>query len=516
MLPNLLADEPSQCRDAINKRFVRYNNVMRHSCFLKLLWVFLPMVIFSCTDDDHFSSSAQFQLSFSTDTVKIDTVFSRVPSATKTFWVYNRSGEGIRCESVRLAQGNQTGFRVNVDGTYLGASQGYQVSNVEIRDKDSIRVFVELTSPVNNLDSPQPLADDLVFSLESGVQQKVRLTAWTWDAQMVNDWHVTADTTIATSKPIVVYGGITVEDNATLTISEGTTLYFHENAGLNVYGRLLVDGSAEKNVVFRGDRIDRMFDYLPYDRVSGQWQGIHFYEQSYGNIVNYADIHSAYNGVVCDSSAVDKLKLQMFSSVVHNCQGYGLIATHSVVDLVNSQVSNTLNDCVALFGGVGRIWHCTLAQFYPYDANRGAALRFGNVNGDKVYPLYDFNCVNSIVTGYADDVVMGEADTSAVYKFSFDHCLLRTPAIDDTVNIKEVIWEDPKDTVSCGYKQFVNIDTDNLIYDFRLKQNSPAIGKASNSLTLEYDRLGVRRDEEPDMGCYEYVAAGDDSPNEDN
>ena len=478
---------------------------MRHFGNFAWLWTLLLMALSACSDDDHFSSSAQYLLSFSTDTVKIDTVFSRVPSATKTFWVYNRSGEGIRCTNVRLAQGNQTGFRVNVDGSYLGAAQGYQVPNIEIRDKDSIRVFVELTSPVNNLDEPQLLTDDLVFSLESGVEQKVALTAWTWDAVMVNDWHVTADTTLSIQKPVVVYGGITVEENATLSIEQGTMLYFHENAGLNVYGRLLVNGTADNNVVLRGDRIDHMFDYLPYDRVSGQWQGLHFYESSYENVVNFADIHSAYNGVVCDSADVSRLKLQLANSVVHNCQGYGVSATHAVVDIVNCQITNTLNDCVAFLGGVGRVLQCTLAQFYPFDANRGAALRFGNVRDGKVYPLYDFSCVNSIVTGYADDVVMGEADTTANYKFAFRNCLLRTPAIDDTVNVKDVVWEDPKDTVSCGYKQFVNIDTDNLIYDFRIKASSPAVGKADAADAPEFDRLGIRRGEEPDMGCYVHV-----------
>ena len=222
-------------------------------------------------------------------------------------------------------------------------------------------------------------------------------------------------------------------------------------------------------------------------------------------MVNFADIHSAYNGVVCDSADVSRLKLQLANSVVHNCQGYGVSATHSVVDIVNCQITNTLNDCVAFLGGVGRVLQCTLAQFYPFDANRGAALRFGNVRDGKVYPLYDFSCVNSIVTGYADDVVMGEADTTANYKFAFRNCLLRTPVIDDTVNVKDVVWEDPKDTVSCGYKQFVNIDTDNLIYDFRIKASSPAVGKADAADAPEFDRLGIRRGEEPDMGCYEHV-----------
>lgn len=57
----------------------------------------------------------------------------------------------------------------------------------------------------------------------------------------------------------------------------------------------------------RGDRTDRMFDYLPYDRVSGQWQGIHLYSSSTQNSISYADIHSTMDGIVCDSAAFDSI-----------------------------------------------------------------------------------------------------------------------------------------------------------------------------------------------------------------
>lgn len=466
---------------------------------LPLMWV---MMLFSCSDDDDFSSSAGLRLTFSQDTVRLDTVFSQVPTATKTFWVYNKSGHGIRCSNIRLEKGNQTGFRVNVDGEYLGASEGYQVNDIEVRKSDSLRVFVELTSPANNHIEPTLLEDNLVFSLESGVEQRVNLNAWTWDAEQYRDMRIDRDSIIMSTKPIIIYGGITVSEGAKLTIGAGTTLYFHENAGIDVYGRLLLLGEPDNNVVLRGDRIDNMFDYLPYDRVSGQWQGIHFYEPSYENYINYADIHSTYNGIVCDSSDVSILKLSLYNSVVHNCQGYGLKSTHSVVDVVNCQLTNALHDCMAVFGGVARVMNCTIAQFYPYDANRGAALRFGN---SASHPLYAFDCINSLVTGYADDVVMSEADTTTNYTFTFDHCILRTPAVNDTVNIRDVIWENPEDTVGTGKNHFRMIDIDLIKYDFRLDSLSTAIGKGKPNPDLPFDRLGIRRDEEPDIGCYEYV-----------
>ena len=166
----------------------------------------------SCTDDDSFSLSKSDILTFSTDTISMDTIFSTVPTSTRTFWVYNKAGDGIRCTKVRLARGNQTGFRINVDGEYLSPTSGYQISDVEIRKNDSIRVFVELTSPENGKQEPQLLEDELVFLLESGVEQKVALNAYTWDANLLKNVYVQNDTTIGTdSKPTVIYGGLTVD-----------------------------------------------------------------------------------------------------------------------------------------------------------------------------------------------------------------------------------------------------------------------------------------------------------------
>ena len=496
----LLQDE-RKGGDAIKRLLERYDNTMWKYSPSLIVSSLLLALLFSCSDDE-FSTSTSCRLSFSVDSVALDTVFSQVPTVTKTFWVYNKSGSGIRCSNIRLEKGNQTGFRVNVDGSYLGASEGYQVNDIEVRSGDSIRVFVELTSPANHREEPSLLEDNLVFSLESGVQQRVNLNAWTWDALSRTDMLINRDSVISSSRPMIIYGGITVAEGATLTIGAGTTLYFHQDAGIDVYGRLLVEGDASNNVVLRGDRIDRMFDYLPYDRVSGQWQGIHFYESSYDNVINYADIHSTYNAIVCDSSDVGRVKLRLCNSVVHNCQGYGVHSTHSYVDIVNSQVTNTLESCVSVVGGWARVLQCTLAQFYPYDANRGAALSFNNT---PTIPLYAFQCVNSLVTGYADDVVMSVADTTTAYSYYFDHCILRTSAISDTVNVKDVIWEDPKDSLAGGVRHFKDVDIDLLKYDFRLDSLSTAVGKALPLDSLPFDRLGIRRDEHPDIGCYEFV-----------
>ncbi|MDO4160214.1 MAG: right-handed parallel beta-helix repeat-containing protein [Prevotellaceae bacterium] len=468
----------------------------------------MTSVMLSCSDDDSFSISSSNTLTFSTDTITMDTVFSKVPTPTYSFWVYNKSGDGIRCTSIRLANGNQTGFRANVDGEYLSQSSGYQVTNVDIRNKDSIRVFVELTSAETGSVDPQKIEDNLVFTLESGVQQSVNLNAYSWDATLLTNLEVKSDTTIdSSSKPLVIYGGITVDSAATLRIAAGSTIYFHSDAGIDVYGKLITEGSANNNVVLRGDRTDNMFDYLPYDRVSGQWNGIRFYQSSYGNSINYTDIHSTYDGVVCDSSDVSIEKLELINSTIHNCQGYGLKSTNCLVNVVNSQISNTLDDCVYVLGGSVLLLHCTLAQFYPFDADRGAALRFTNLNNEISYPLLQMLCINSIVTGYADDVLMGEGlSEDADFNYLFMNSLLRSvePEEEDA-NLINIIWEDVADTDSTGEKNFKLVDIDNMIYNFRLDSISKAIGAANAEYSTSTDRDGNQRDELPDIGCYEYI-----------
>lgn len=459
----------------------------------------------SCSDDDNFSTSQSDVLTFSMDSVSMDTVFSTVPSSTRSFWIYNHSGGNIRCTNVRLENGNQSGFRVNVDGAFLSPTDGYQVNDIEVRKGDSARVFVELTSPRSNRDEPKLVSDNIIFSLESGMQQKVNLNAYSWDAIFMKNRVITSDTTINGSKPIIIYGPITVNENATLTIEPGTTLYFHADAGLEVNGKLICAGTPDNQITLRGDRLDNMFDYLPYDYVSGQWQGVRFGETSYDNIIKYTDIHGAFNGLQIDSSDVDRTTLEISNSTIHNCQGAGLSSTNSKLTAVNCQFTNTLGSCLNIDGGDAFINNCTLAQFYPFDSNRGSALTFSGIT----YPLRSFVCQNSIITGYADDEWMGgkpDEDNENEFNFHFKNCIIRTPKLEteDSVFFENVIFEDVEDTTSTGIKHFVKIDSEKQRYDFHLASASSAIDKADLESASSTDHDGTPRDDKPDLGAYEF------------
>ena len=428
-----------------------------------LLWV-------ACENDESFSTSSGLELTFSADTLKMDTLFSKTPSSTYAFWVYNRNDQGLRLSTVRLKRGNQTGYRVNVDGVYLDNSNGSQTHNVEIRRKDSILVFVELTAPENKQAKPTLIEDDLLFNLESGREQKVNLRAWAWDAKKLYDPVFAKDSVISSEQPLVVYGNMVVEEGVTLTL-QNTTLYFHSGAGIEVNGTLKTE-----NCLMRGDRLDRLFDYLPYDRADGQWQGIRFTETSTDNSLMDTEIRNAVEGIVCDSAELDMTtyRLEMERCTVHNCSGTGVAAVNANIALDHCLLSNAGGDCLSVTGGKADINYCTLAQFFPFDAGRGAAIRFTNLWGEKTLPT-EINCTGSILTGYADDVVEGlKADGETEFKYHFTDCLIRMPE-KESEEFTDIIWESPKDEAG-GKHHFVKIDEDNFIYDFHLVETSPAQG----------------------------------------
>lgn len=465
------------------------------------------LTLSACMDDENFSLSKSDLLTFSTDSIKLDTIFSTIPSSTRSFWVYNRTKQGLRCKNIRLNNGNQVGFRANVDGTYLSPASGYQVNDIEIRKGDSIRVFIELTSSKNFGNTLKKIEDDLVFTLESGAQQKVNLNAYSWDADIVRGLKISADTIIsASSKPLVVYGGITIEKNSTLTIAPGSTLYFHGNGGLEVYGCLICNGTSDKKIELRGDRLDNMFDYLPYNYVSGQWSGVHLYESSYNNILEYTDIHSTYDGLKADSSDISRKKLTLRNSTIHNCQGYALYTINSYIEASNVQFSNSLNACLSMENGKMSINNCTLAQCYPFDSNRGPAL---SITTSNKFPNLSFECKNSLITGFASDEmqIAYDKEEKDSCKFTFEHCIIRTPKIEteDSVFFKNVIFEDATDTAQTARKHFVKIDDQTYRYDFHLTSESKAINSADPNSAEKTDHDGTARDEKPDIGAYEYV-----------
>ena len=483
----------------------------RRLCMSALLLTATIFTLFSCMKDDEFTTSINAGLEFEKDTVRFDTVFTTIGSSTKRFKVFNRGDKGIRLTSVLLESGGTSGFRINVDGL-----TGAMVSDIEIPRKDSIFIFAEVTVNPQGSDTPQLLRDAIVFNFESGRQQRLVLEAWGQDIIVLKAEEITADRTLTSPRPYLIYDSLVVKEGATLTLAEGTTLCFHNEANLIVHGTLVAQGTQEKRVTLRGDRTDKMFSNLPYDWMDSQWGGVTLCPESSGNQLNFVDIHGGNYGIDCPLSTTDNQKLLLTNSIIHNVMGHGLSMIGCKAEVMNSQITNAGGDCVRLVGGESNFTHCTIVQLYPWDATYGKAIFFTNTNDKEPCPLLGARFYNCLITSWEweDDAIEGSPnkDKEVAFEYLFHHCLIDiklTGQSSEEVASHFVNCVNESgmkgDDVIRGKKNF--LETVTYLYVFQLAEQSNArgIGDATYSSSLPYDLDGTERPaDKPDAGCYQF------------
>ncbi|HQX45229.1 MAG TPA: hypothetical protein PK209_11780 [Saprospiraceae bacterium] len=497
---------------------MKTNNFFRHLTGIALLMILLNN---SCQQEQFTSDPAKLP-AFSSDTISFDTVFTTLGSATLFIKIYNPHEEFLRITSIKLAGGQQSHFRMNLDG-----QPGTEFKNIEIRPKDSLYIFCEVTiNPVDPLEvSPFIIQDSIVF-LTNSVSQRVLLVARGQNANYFPDKSNKAQVSLLDlqggtlrlddPKPYIFYG-IVVVDNGTLEIDEGTNLHFFGgitaakdaegnrffyNDGRLIIGsnaRILVKGTLEKPVVFRGVRLESFYQNIP-----GQWSGLFIDKYSTGNEIRFAEIRNNLVGLYLDSLAeclVDKCKfsfnsyqgiscyaaqLRLYNSLFHN-QGQQslLIQNGGIYDVVYSTFANLGNteSAVQLSNN-----YCTNAPFCSVFNKHPLKAGF----------------TNCLITGTAGDEfwMRKDADENIGFEVSLDHCLLR---------VNELIRKDyfpdfkTKYGMNCYYKNdldslFKNISTD----DFSLDSLSFADKKAIPLGMHPTDLKNVARDLQfPDLGCYE-------------
>ena len=475
----------------------------------------VAMGISSCVEEVEFSTNLQHRLAFSSDTIAFDTLFTDVSSATQAFLVYNRNEYALRIAHATLAGGENSPFRVNVDGL-----SGSAFGDLAIRGGDSMYVFVEVTIDPRGQDEPFEVADSLCFILESGVMQKVLFTASGQDATVLRGVVIDADTRLTAQRPYLIYDSLRVEEGSVLYLEPGARLFFADKVEMQVHGRIEAVGMVDSPIVFRGARTDRMFSYLPYDRLSAQWGGITLHESSRDNVFDHCDIHRGTYGLRAKGKSLEDSKVVMRNSQIHNVDDDALQLTLCKASFSNSLFTNAGGHCVNILGGQMDFLHCTMANFFPWKSERGVAVNIANFVEEEnaVYPLLGVNFINSIITGSRNEELMGvviektdTADWSAYAQYSFKHSVINSWAEarePDTLHFANIVWEHV-DSAAYGGSNFRNIDHSNFIYDFHLDSLSVARGVASD----EYiDLLPHDRDEQPrergsiDAGCYQYVS----------
>lgn len=474
----------------------------------------LSAIVSSCLKDDSYSTSASDILTFSTDTVAFDTILSGAATNTYTFRVYNHNSSAVKIESVVLERGEASDFYVNVDGTPLSGGWG---GDFELASGDSLTVFVMANLPEKDIDEPFLSEDNIVFTTLGGTAQKVALQAVGQDVITLTGKRVASDTLMAPTRPLQIMDSLVVEQGATLTLGPGTRCYFHSGAQLIVHGTLVLAGTLEQPVQLRGDRMGNMFAGQAYDRIPGQWGGIVLTGESYDNYFSYADIHSGTFGVQVDSSDVSRTKLVMENSIIHNTSGHGLNIRMANAYIGNSQITNARGDCVHIRGGDVTMVHCTVARFYVFTGGDGVAFDFANYDGEVRLPLVRLQVANTIITGYADDEIMGSQSTTHTddaYNYAFYNCLINTPPTEeeDQRLVNCLLDQDDGDDYPTKDDNFLPaFDVDALSFSFGLNPKSRAVGTADAEITLSTyptDRLGRSRTDDgtaPDMGCYQHI-----------
>ena len=156
----------------------------------------------SCDDLDNYSTNPSHTLTFSQDTLRMDTILTELGTSTHILKVYNRNKEPLLISSIHLADGNNSGFRINVDGI-----KGNSHRDVEIRERDSLFIFVEATLPSTDNDDVVFRKDSIVF-MTNGVTQDVKLLAYGQDFIPFRGKVITQDTIIRSRRPIVIYDSL--------------------------------------------------------------------------------------------------------------------------------------------------------------------------------------------------------------------------------------------------------------------------------------------------------------------
>ncbi|MFN2439493.1 MAG: hypothetical protein ABR503_09870, partial [Chitinophagaceae bacterium] len=196
--------------------------------------VFL-FLIFSCRKNS-FSDDPSIRLTTSVDTVHFDTVFTTAGSATQSFKIINVNNKGIRINSVRLAGGASSPFKINVDGI-----PGPEVSNIDINENDSAYIFVSVSinPTASNLDF---LVQDSIEINYNGNKKIIQLDAFGRNAHFFRNKVIKTTETWDNDRPYVILGRLVVDTNALLTINKGCRIYIHADAPFIVNGSLQVNG----------------------------------------------------------------------------------------------------------------------------------------------------------------------------------------------------------------------------------------------------------------------------------
>ena len=496
--------------------------------FFKIFLLIFILLSACRKPDNYFQGNAS--LRFSVDTLVFDTVFTTVGSITKKIKVYNDLEEDLLINQINLAGAESSPFRLNIDGL-----QGDIASDIILRSRDSLYIFVETTIDPNNTSNPLIHTDSIVF-ITNGNMQDIDLVAWGQDAhfyysnsyvvfvnndpQIQNDtlfYHSISEPTVwSNDKPHVIYGLVVIENGASLEILEGTQVYLHHNSNLIVgelwyrsedvpiKSSLKISGNTSNKVLVTSDRLDEYYKDIP-----GQWGRIWLTANSSENIIQNAIIKNGTIGLHIDTVAnVNEPALRLENTIISNHSSYGILAYSSKIEASNCQVNdNGSHDLYLFAGGSYRFSHCTFANYSS--VHQAPSIRMSNYYKDvneneQLRPMEQADFENCIIYGRIESEIGIDKSQNTTFNYKFNNCLIKLKESDyetsNSTHFSNTIFnENP------AFIQTMNF----FEYNYSLDTLSAAKNSAALNISLQFpfDLNGNSRlsDDGPDIGAYERI-----------
>lgn len=466
---------------------------MKHIILIGMaFWMLL--FTFSCKSDDIAFDAPSEELRFSRDTVFCDTVYNQVRSETYAVKVYNNEDKDVMIPNISLKGGTASPYRINVDG-----KAGTHFSNVPLRKKDSLYVFVEI-APVAH--AKEAIAEDQIqFETPAG-KQHVTLFSVVQDAEFFiktdkNPNVITSNTVWTNDKAKIIFGELTLAEGKTLNIEKGTKIYFTKNSGLNISknATLNINGDLNNEVLLRGDRNDTRYDTIPMN-----WRGIKAETGAAVNM-NYAKIFGGEIGLELKNATAN-----IQNTVIHTFQNFGIYAVNSVVSARNLVMNNCGEADFGIFkGGNISLTHCTLANYATFNRSLSgyslyATNQWKNDAGTTETAALNLKIYNSVLYGEKENAVFMKPISGQAFNYLIDTSSLKysTNAGYTFENNASVVNsfknENPK--FLFPYTSKMNL---------RVAADSPAKGKgrASTALTVPLDIVKTSRTTSPTLGAYQ-------------
>lgn len=447
--------------------------------------IFILSVTAVCLGCDPLANPVSGRLSFSSDTLSFDTVFSAAGSATLEFRAVNSEKEPLLIDRIWLGGGNDSPFRLNINGM-----PGTEARNVVLARNDSLFVFVMVTIDPTGENSPVAVTDSVNFT-SGNFTGRVILEAWGQDIWLIDE-DIHSETSWNEGKPYVIRGSLFIDTLASLTLNPGTRVYLHRGGSVTVAGALHCSGTPDKRVIIATDRLEDVYKDVP-----GRWKGIHFMGCSRNSNIDFAEIRNAEIAVEMTGDETSVTDLVMNGTMLMHNSVSSLTAENADVFAVNCLFSHSGFSTVTLTGsGSYEFVHCTVAGRWEYGFRSEPAMYIGRGKG----ALPSVSVINSTITGNLDNELFVDASASdAALILKADSSLIRV----DTLGSRWYSRSLFRNVMTGPSPRFI----DEASYDYRPDTLSPLIDHAgrSEAVLWPYDIRDKPRPTGPgsDIGAFE-------------